>query len=116
MNWQGLERRRFIRAKLPCKIIVYTPEQHTIVSETENIGAGGVRVIIEEKLDIHLIVGLEIYLNNEVVSCKGRVVWVLDTPAEASLSFDTGIEFFEIKEEDRNVIKNIVETVCYREK
>src|SRR5512135_1910559 len=99
MEYKGSEKRRFVRANIPCKIIIYLPAEHTITTHTENIGAGGVRVVIDEKLDIFSTVSFELYLQNRVIAGKGRIVWVVDRPVEATDetdSYDTGIEFREI--------------------
>lgn len=112
MNWQGSERRRFPRADFPCKIIVYTPDDHVLLSHTENIGAGGIRVILDEKLKLHTQVGLEIYIRSHPIKCKGRVVWVLERiePVyKEAIKFDTGIEFLDISNEDREIISVVVE-------
>lgn len=116
MAWDGKERRRFVRDDFPCKIIVYTPKQHVLVVHTENISCGGVKVILEEKLPISSVVGLELYLGRQIISCKGRVVWVVenvDPVAKVSLLFDTGIEFYEIDEKDETMIKNIIDAIMY---
>ena len=114
MDWEGLEKRRFVRAKFPCKIIVYPPCEHVIISHTEDISAGGVRVIISDNLDISSLVGLEIYLKEKPIACKGRVVWVVEkanSASDKSSMFDTGIEFYEINEKDKETIGKLVETI-----
>jgi c-di-GMP-binding flagellar brake protein YcgR len=114
MGWDGKEKRRFVRACFPCKIIITKPEEQVIKTHTEDIGAGGVRVVIEKRLDISCLVGLEIYFGLESVKCEGRVVWVLDKRdpvSDASVMFDTGIEFYNISEDDRKVIDNFVNAV-----
>lgn len=121
MAFEGREHRRFVRANFPCKIIIYTPTQHTIFTHTENIGGGGVRVVIEEKLSISDKVGLEIYIyeDKEPIICKGRVVWVLEKECSYRknlLFYDTGIEFYDIKEEDRNKLKEVVERIVFGKK
>ena len=110
MAWDGNERRRFARVRLPCKITVFIPQEHTITSHTENIGEGGIGVLINEQLDVSADVGLEIYLENQPISCKGRVVWTVEKECSSSSasSFDTGIEFCDIKEHDRAFITNLV--------
>ncbi len=114
MAWNGEEKRNFIRANFPCKILIYTPSEHTLISHTENIGAGGVRVIIEESLDISSLVGLEIFLSGAQIICKGRIVWVVgksgSKKAEGNI-WDTGIEFYEISDRDRKIIEKFVNTV-----
>jgi len=111
MAWDGVEKRNFIRANFPCKIIIYTPSEHTLISHTENIGAGGVRVIIEESLDISSLVGLEVFLSGAQIICKGRIVWVVEKSGsektEANI-WDTGIEFYEIAERDRKIVESFV--------
>lgn len=117
MTWEGLERRRFPRAKFPCKIIAHTLSEHTLVSHTENIGEGGVRVILDEKLSVHSKVGLEIYLEQEPIKCRGRIVWVIDIAHplhQQALLFDTGIEFLDLCREDADRIKELVERLLAR--
>ena len=119
MIWNGIEKRRFVRANFPCKITIYMPSQHIISTHTENIGAGGVRVVISERLDTSSEVGLEIKLGEEPIRCQGRVVWAIesdDTSEGKPLSYDTGIEFYQINEEDRSVINNFVEASAVEEK
>ena len=114
MNWDGADKRRFVRAEFPCKIIIYVPKEHSISTKTKNISAGGVRVILLEKLDIVSIVGLDIFLNNESVNCKGRVVWSVEKTELApggSTQYDTGIEYYQIEDDDRRVINNLVDSI-----
>ena len=101
------EKRRFVRVDLSCKIVVYAPAKHEILTHTENIGEGGVKVVIDEKLETLSIVGLELYLAEEPIVCQGRVVWVL----EQQNRFDTGIEFYDIKNPDDKIIKNFIEAI-----
>ncbi len=119
MAWEGAEKRNFVRANFPCKIIIYTPSEHIIISHTENIGAGGVRVIIEESLDISSLVGLEVFLGGVQIICKGRIVWVVERSgskkSEANI-WDTGIEFHEIAARDRKVVENFVNTIISDQK
>ena len=119
MVWNGVEKRNFIRANFPCKILIYTPAEHVLISHTENIGAGGVRVIIEESLDISSLVGLEVFLSGTQIICKGRIVWVVkkvgSNEDEADI-WDTGVEFYEIAERDRKVVENFVDAAISDQK
>ena len=118
----SVEKRRFVRAKFPCRIKIYFPKEHIVLSSTRNIGAGGIRVIVEEKLEVSSIVGLDIYLEDEPISCKGRVVWSVeyvghaDDSPKCNFFYDTGIEFAQISEEDRNVVSSFVKAVIAKEK
>jgi len=115
MAWNGEEKRNFIRANFPCKILIHTPSEHILISHTENIGAGGVRVMIEESLDISSLVGLEVFLSGAQIICKGRIVWVVEKSDSKKVEnniWDTGIEFYEISDRDRKIIKDFVNTVA----
>lgn len=119
MDYQGIEKRRFVRAKFPCIICIHTLHEHIITTYTENISAGGVRVIIEERLEASSTVGLEIQISNHIIICKGRIVWVVDRESpykKCVLYHDTGIEFYEIKESDRRVINDAIEEILKGEK
>ncbi|UCG35633.1 MAG: PilZ domain-containing protein [Candidatus Omnitrophota bacterium] len=113
MEWAGPERRRFVRANFPCKITLSIPEKHVIISHTENIGAGGVRVLIPERLEVSTLVDLAIYIAEEPTICKGRVVWMVERKtlfSEEPHLYDIGIEFYEIDEESQRFIQSFVET------
>ncbi|MFA5008383.1 MAG: PilZ domain-containing protein [Candidatus Omnitrophota bacterium] len=119
MDYQGMEKRRFVRAKFPCVIAIHTLHDHVITTYTENISAGGVRVVIEEKLELSSTVGLEIQICKNIIVCKGRIVWVVDrqSPYKKNILYhDTGIEFYEIKESDRRIISDAIEEILKGEK
>ncbi|MDD4182332.1 MAG: PilZ domain-containing protein [Candidatus Omnitrophica bacterium] len=119
MDYQGIEKRRFVRAKFPCSISIHTLHEHVITTYTENISAGGVRVVIEEKLETSSNVGLEIQINKNIIICKGRIVWVVnkESPYKKGIFYyDTGIEFYEIKENDRRIINDAIEEILKSEK
>jgi len=108
------EKRKFVRANFPCKIIISMPQEHVVSTHTENIGAGGVRVIIEEKIDISSLVGLEVYLPKNAISCKGRIVWVVEKMSayrDGFVFYDTGIEFYDIQPADKRVINSFVQDI-----
>ena len=107
MNRQeNSERRKFIRVNCPCKVILHNPER-VLDTHTENISAGGIRVILNHGVKEHDLVGLEIYLTAEAVKCEGRVVWVIAYKDE----FDTGIEFYEIADKERLVVEEYIRWV-----
>jgi len=116
MDWGGAEKRRFVRADFPCSITIHLPKKKTISSHTENIGAGGLRVIISARLEIGDMVGLEIYLDDKPITCEGRVVWMIEKVNPISgktIMYDIGIEFYKIDGEDQNIIKTLVEAIAY---
>lgn len=106
------EKRKFKRANYPCKIYILTAPLHVISCKTENIGAGGIRIVIDEKLPIASTVGIKLYLVQSPIECKGKVVWVLKRDdGDINATFDTGIEFYQISEEDRKTIDIFVKSL-----
>jgi len=83
---------------------------------TENIGAGGICVVLDSDFGLFEVVSLEIYLEDglEPILCKGTIVWVVKRhPAKKTepLRYDTGIEFQDINEQDRQRIYNLVNNI-----
>ncbi|MCF7869675.1 MAG: PilZ domain-containing protein [Candidatus Omnitrophica bacterium] len=112
MKGDPKERRRFRRASFPCEIYILTAPLHVIQCKTENIGAGGVRVLIDENLPLHSIVGLKLYLSKKPIECRGKVVWIVKRKIEEKdFKFDIGLEFHQISSEDRQIIGIFVKSL-----
>jgi c-di-GMP-binding flagellar brake protein YcgR len=115
MSWDNVERREFVRVKVPCRITITDPENLTIDCHTENISAGGIRVIIDKRLKISSRVKLVIYITEDkTITSKGKIVWAFarkDTLDNIPLLFDTGIEFDNISQKDIDLIKNLVVSI-----
>ncbi|MCF7894472.1 MAG: PilZ domain-containing protein [Candidatus Omnitrophica bacterium] len=106
------ERRRFRRVSFPCKIYILTAPLHVIKCKTENIGAGGVRVLIDENLPVSTTVGLELYLSQKLIKCRGKVVWIVERKDQKKgPKFDIGLEFHQISSEDRETIDIFVKSL-----
>ena len=86
-----------------------SPEKVTF---TRNIGAGGICLIVYEKIAIGSILALRINLKdaNCVIETKGRVVWseYFTMSADSRDRYDLGIEFMDINESDRQKISQYV--------
>jgi hypothetical protein len=121
MNSQEQERRKFPRAAFLCKIAVGSPIRW-LTSHTENLSAGGIKVILDEKLNVYTTVGLEIFFEKDKsIKCKGRVAWVEEevNPLEMAsepIIFITGIEFAEISDNDKQYIKRLIKVLSFRKK
>ena len=118
--WQGIDKRRFPRANYPCEIIIMKKAAADKIStHTENIGAGGICVILSQGLDRFSDVELILILNDKQppIDCEARVVWTVkrSEPAGQALNqVDTGIEFVNLKEKDKLRIEKVVKK-CLRE-
>jgi len=113
--WQGIDKRRFPRVNYPCRIIVTQKDRKaSFKTQTENIGVGGVCVVLEKGFDRFTEVYLEIFIEGSHIplKCRGRIVWVIKRASSEKRKpnqFDTGIEFIDLKDEDRLRIEKIVE-------
>ncbi|MFC1658804.1 PilZ domain-containing protein [Candidatus Omnitrophota bacterium] len=113
MIWDGVEKRKRVRANLPCRIIIHTPGKEIIDAVTNNISEGGVGVTLKKELKSNTPVELEIYeiLMDKPISCKGVIKWVNSTQTtewKGDAFFYMGIEFSEINNRDVLAIRNLV--------
>lgn len=117
--WQGMERRRFPRADFPCKIIVRKRGTITkFTSRIVNIGVGGVCVILNQEIPRYTYLELMIFLDDKQspIDSDARVVWTVKKDIEEDIEVDTGIEFINLKQEDRSRIDKIVKECLKKQK
>jgi len=116
--WEGLDRRKFPRINYPCLIVIYNSENapETILTHTENIGVGGICVILKQNIEIFSSVRLEIDLLDmgEHLQCQGKVIWNVQRKRksnEKSLFYDIGIEFEGIANKERQRLDTVIRRV-----
>lgn len=112
--WNGIDRRRFPRVRYKCLIYIRKRgSTKTISTTTENIGAGGICVILSEDLGLFQGVNLEVDIENGLptnIKCSGTVVWVVKKhDITSKIQYDTGVEFVDITEEGAERISKIVD-------
>lgn len=114
--WDGINRRKFPRIHYKCLIYIKKANStKTISTHTENVGAGGICVILNEDLGLFQGVSLELALENGTpsnITCSGTIVWVIKkhpVKEKDAIQYDTGIEFVDINKEGENRILKIVE-------
>jgi len=113
--WSGIDKRRFPRARYKCGLYIRkmgSPKH--IVTQTENIGGGGICVVLEDDLGLFQGVDIELNLedNQELIKCAGTVVWVVKkhpTQKGSVFMYDTGVEFVDLDFEPRSRILKTVE-------
>ena len=110
----GMDRRRFPRANFPCRLMLNVSGQ-PLVTHTENISEGGVRVVADRRVEAYKEADLEIFIgNSRLIAGKGKIAWVRErqNPLEGqAFMFDVGIVFTQISDEDRQYLRNLVETL-----
>ena len=120
----GVDRRTFPRANYPCLIVVRrsTPPE-AIMTHTENISIGGLRVMIKKKFGVATPVELLIDLMDTQgeIHCRGQISWVKEVrlkhqEASEALKYDTGIKFTEIDKPSEARINRVVERLLSKSK
>ncbi len=113
--WDGFNKRKFPRVNLRCEISIQSDAQSTPLNAiTENVGVGGVCVILSRQLErfAPCRVKLEIDETSPAVECVGKVVWVVPTHEGKSKKtmYDTGIEFLNLEISSFESIRHFVMT------
>lgn len=114
MQRDSIDRRRFIRVEFPFTIHIYQNKKLAISAYTEDISEGGVKVTIKESLPVGAAAELEIYVREDPISCKGKIVWSQQRTSEYIEDenfFDIGIEFDHLNENDQEVIRHHVQAI-----
>jgi len=115
-SWDGLERRKFPRANYPCLIVIRhssKAEPEAILTHTENIGTGGVCLILKTQIKLFTHVELELDLLDagHNIKCEGKVVWCVQRRTHEKAKpafFDTGIEFSSVDSNNQKRIDEVV--------
>ena len=116
-KWDGLNRRQFPRVFYPCLVKVKTTEggkaPAAILTHTENVGRGGVCVILKEQIKVFTPVELELDVLDlgAHIKCNGKVVWSVrrkQTDDYKPLFYDIGIEFDGISLDETRRLDDVV--------
>ena len=112
-KWEGLNRRQFPRVNFPCLVVLNQADsdsKETILCHTENLGMGGICIIIKRSVKIFSTVELELDLQDmkEHIKGKGKVVWSVhrkSSEANKPLYYDLGIEFVDMNPDNQTRIR-----------
>jgi Tfp pilus assembly protein PilZ len=118
-NWEGLDRRKFPRVQYPCLIILRNEgivEKNVMLTHTQNLGAGGICVIVKSSIKMFSQVEIEIDLLDmgNHIKCAGKVVWNVQRKNDEEkkpLFYDIGIEFQDLNEVDRRRLEEVVKSL-----
>lgn len=115
MGWDGRNRRKFSRVLFPCLIKIRDSKEgkDALLTHTENVSIGGVRVILKNKVPMATLLDIEIDLMDaaEHLTCLGKVVWSEKRKSTESVKpdfFDIGIEFMGVNEADRKRLESVI--------
>jgi len=109
MAWEGTDRRQFARVMYPCMVKIISSDQsrEEMLTHTENIGQGGLCIIIKKDIKLFTPVTMEVDLldMSDHIHPKGKVVWnVRRRPDEQvkPLFYSIGIEFTQMSKADHD--------------
>jgi Tfp pilus assembly protein PilZ len=115
MVWDGLNRRRFPRVNYPCLVVIRREDaSHDIIlTHTENVGVGGICVILKQDVQMFTPVDLELDLLDlgDHIKCHGKVVWNVQRKSDANSKpafFDIGVEFVDLADQEKKRIEEVV--------
>jgi c-di-GMP-binding flagellar brake protein YcgR len=116
MSMEKEETRKYPRLSFDVEFkhwVLSAPSLKAKDNRGKNISAGGLCMVILEKLKIGTILKLEFSIQDtdKPVITKGKVVWVEELniySAETHVSYDCGIEFIDISPQDQENINNHV--------
>lgn len=105
MPWSGMDQRRFPRIRHECTVSLRQMAGRPSVSVmTENLGVGGLCILLDRGLDIFSPVDVELSLDDgqPPVACHGMIAWVVRRrELNRAPMFDTGIEFVGLSADDQ---------------
>lgn len=111
--WDGFNKRKFPRLHLPCQVAIQPlNKQKNFTASTEDVGMGGVSVLLPEPLERfeRCRISLELKDGEPPVQCIGRSVWVIPSQDRKSSkrNFDTGLEFLDMDEFSRKRLQAFI--------
>ena len=112
--WDGFNKRKFPRVNVACEIVVHPAKSAPLATLTENLGAGGVCIMLDRPLKRFSACQLRLELKEDLskIDCRGKVVWAIATKKSArdtKRSYDIGIEFVELSEESAALIRQFLQ-------
>lgn len=111
--WDGFNKRKFPRLALRCEITILSDVSgRPVLTLTENLGAGGVCVILDHPLErfSKCRLRLELEEGKPAIDCSGRVVWAVPTQGgKSGKQYDIGIEFTGLEPEQAQTVRSFIE-------
>lgn len=112
--WDGFDHRKFPRVNAECRIYIKKDQSQSspLIAKTENIGVGGLCVVLREALPklSSLRIQLDLQDGEGPIQCAGRVAWTVESRDFVSeeKTHDTGIEFMDLNDLSRERIKRVI--------
>ncbi len=95
------ERRRFLREPIYVRVKVRHNDSALTGLMSLDISVGGIRLLSPEELPKDKVMELQINVPSSPVIARGKVVWTKEVETEEGNFFQIGIQFIEVKPEDK---------------
>ena len=108
------ERRQYVRLPATLKVdYTVLPRTTQTDSATKDVGGGGVRVIVQERVAPGTLLRVELTIPGQSpIPFTGEVVWSdqykVSTALRAELSYEVGVRIVEVSPADRELLKRYV--------
>lgn len=116
--WDGFNKRKFPRLSIHCEITVLPDGKNPpIIAQTENLGRGGVCVLLDRELErfSECLLKLDLGSKYPKVECGGKVVWIIPTlNPEGKGRYDIGIEFKDLDQASSDAIAKVMDQEAHR--
>jgi hypothetical protein len=111
--WDGFNKRKFPRLNIHCEIDILSDDQKSpIHANTENIGVGGVCVILDKALERFSKCRVKLdFSEKHEMDCEAKVVWIVPTREAKSTKkrFDTGLEFVGLEADQLAILRSFIQ-------
>lgn len=110
------ERRRYLRLTTPINVRFLVQGKDKILQTmSKDISALGIRVEIKEKLEPQTTLDMVLELPRAAnpVHAIGKVIWIKRLTLEDNSSYDAGIEFTKIEEDNKNTFLRFLCDLIY---
>jgi len=105
-------KRKTKRIDFVCEAKIRFPEEEKEISvNIKDITVTGARIIIGSRIvKVNTDLEMKLHIKDRHIKCKGRIAWVLALrPSLGNISvFDVGIEFVDMKPEDRSFLEKLL--------
>ena len=113
--WDGFNKRKFPRLNLRCELTLRNSAGTQVLqTQTENLGAGGLCMILDRSLERFSSLSLRLELDQNLpwIECEGKVVWIVPSREVGARreNYDTGIEFVGLEPAEEDLIRSYVES------
>jgi c-di-GMP-binding flagellar brake protein YcgR len=106
-----LEKRKFPRLPLTVKVkyeVLKVSPLRAEENQSKNVSAGGICLVLREKINIGALLRLKLSLQDEVnfIIVTGKVVWAEEFSVNDYKAYDCGIEFVDVAPQDQKNISH----------